>query len=125
VPLWIKVGSAAVLLAVGALAAVNHFRPVSPPAGFVDGRPLVLEFWAEWCGPCKAYGPVLEKVTGEFGDRITLVKVNVDEDGATAKQYDVNGIPLTLIFDAKGKLSKKLLGGVDAATLKEAIDSAF
>ena len=124
-PLWLKVGIVAVLLVVGALAAYNRFKPTQTPSGFIEGKPMVMEFWASWCGPCKVFGPVLEEVAGEYGSRISLKRVDVDEDRATAKEYGVNAIPLTLVFNGNGKVAKKIVGAVPASVLKEAIDSAF
>ena len=124
-PLWMKVGFVAVLLVFGALAAYNRFKPVNPPVGFIEGKPMVLEFWAEWCGPCKMYGPILEEVTGEYGSQITLRRVNVDTERSVANEYGANAIPLTLVFNGNGKVVKKLVGAVPAETLKDAIESAI
>ena len=61
--------------------------------------PVVVDFWAEWCGPCKAIGPALEEFSNELGDKVKIVKVNIDENPQTPQQYGVRGIPTLLIFE--------------------------
>ena len=72
-------------------------------------RPVLVDFWAEWCGPCKALAPILEEINEEIGERAKVVKVNVDENKELAQQYGIRGIP-TLIFFKDGQAKKTLVG---------------
>ena len=72
-------------------------------------RPVLVDFWAEWCGPCRALAPVLEEISGEMGDKADILKVNVDENQDLAQQYGIRGIP-TLIFFKDGQAKKTLVG---------------
>jgi thioredoxin 1 len=71
--------------------------------------PVLVDFWAEWCGPCRTLGPVLEQVATEVGETATIVKVNVDENGELAQQFGIRGIP-TMIFFKAGEAAKTLVG---------------
>ncbi len=62
------------------------------------GKPVVVDFWAVWCMPCKKLSPLLEEVAGEFGDRVEIVKINVDEERELAAQYRIMSIPTVMIF---------------------------
>jgi thioredoxin 1 len=74
-----------------------------------SGKPVLVDFWAEWCGPCKALAPVLDEIASEVGEKAELVKVNVDEAGELAQKYGIRGIP-TLIFFKDGEVKSTLVG---------------
>ena len=72
-------------------------------------KPILVDFWAEWCGPCRALEPILKEVASENGDKITVAKVNVDENPDIAMRFNVMSIPTLLVFD-KGEVQKRLVG---------------
>jgi thioredoxin 1 len=81
-------------------------------------RPVLVDFWAEWCGPCHMIAPSLEKLAGEFGDQLTVAKLNVDENPQMARQYRVQGIPMLLIFK-NGQVIDRLVGAAPEPTLRQ------
>ena len=84
--------------------------------------PVLLDFWAEWCGPCKMIGPLLGELSEEYADKIKIVKLNVDENNNTAIQYAVRSIP-TLILFKDGKVQAQHIGAAAKGQLKQFIDS--
>ncbi len=72
-------------------------------------KPIVVDFWAEWCGPCKALSPILEEISTEMAGKATIVKVNVDQAGTLAQKYGIRGIP-TLIYFKDGEVKHTLVG---------------
>lgn len=74
-----------------------------------SGKPVLVDFWAEWCGPCRSLAPLLEEVANEMGDDIQIVKVNVDENGELAQKFGIRSIP-TMIFFKNGEANKTLIG---------------
>lgn len=83
-------------------------------------EPLVVDFWAEWCGPCKMIAPILDEIADEQGDSVKISKVNVDENPSIAQQFGVMSIPTILVF-RNGELDKRIVGAKGKAQLLEEI----
>ena len=86
------------------------------------GKLVVVDMWAEWCGPCKMMEPVLEEIINEKGDGIQLVKINIDENQETPVKYGVMNIP-TLLFFKDGKEVDRVIGAIPKNKLEQKIDS--
>lgn len=86
--------------------------------------PVVVDFWAPWCGPCRMVAPVLEALSKEFGTQVRFVKVNVDEDSQHAAQFGVQGIP-TLLFFKGGEIVNRQVGALPEDALRAQVQSTF
>jgi thioredoxin 1 len=71
--------------------------------------PVLVDFWAEWCGPCRAVGPILEEISNEYGDKLKIVKLNTDEEGSIAMKYGISSIPTMNVF-VGGEVVKSIVG---------------
>ena len=85
-------------------------------------KSILVDFWAEWCGPCRAIAPILEEVAKEYENKVSIMKMNVDENPETAPNYGVLGIP-TLILFKNGEVKARHVGGLTKAQLKSFLDN--
>ena len=87
-----------------------------------SGTPVLVDFWAEWCGPCKMIAPILDEIAGEYADKLTVAKVNIDNNPGTPQRYGVRGIPTLMIFK-DGEVQATKVGAVAKSQLAAFIDA--
>ena len=86
-------------------------------------EPVVVDFWAEWCGPCRMIAPALEEISGTLGEKVKIVKLNVDENPATASKYGVMSIPTLMLFK-NGEMASRQVGAAPKQKLEQWINGA-
>jgi thioredoxin 1 len=91
-------------------------------AGLVSSGVVLVDFWATWCGPCRALAPTVETISNEYDGKVKVVKCNVDECDAPAGEYGIRNIP-TLLFFKDGKVADKLVGNVPKAEITAKLDA--
>lgn len=88
------------------------------------GKPILIDFYADWCPPCKAQTPIIEELESKFGNRVTFRKVNVDKDRQMATRYGVRSIPM-LVIEVDGKIVKQFVGLTQADALETVLNEAL
>ena len=87
-----------------------------------NGKTVLVDFWAEWCGPCRAVGPILDQIAAEHADKIEIVKLNVDENPQTAAKYQITSIPAMKVFD-KGEVRTTIIGAKPKFALEQDLEA--
>jgi thioredoxin 1 len=89
-----------------------------------SGTPVVVDFWAEWCGPCKQIGPALEEIAGDMGDKVKIAKINIDENPGAPSKYGVRGIPTLMLFK-DGKVAATKVGAAPKSAIASWIEESI
>ena len=87
-------------------------------------KPVLVDFWAEWCGPCRMIAPALDELSAELGEKVTIAKLNIDENPHVPTKYGVRGIPTMMIF-AQGQVAATKVGALPKSTLSDWIKSVI
>lgn len=86
--------------------------------------PVVVDYWAEWCGPCKMIGPILEELADEYGDKVKIAKINIDENAQTPPKFGIRSIPTLMVFKG-GKVEGTKVGAASKSDLTAFIESSI
>ena len=106
----------------------EHIKNVSDDSFEADvlqsDKPVLVDYWAAWCGPCKMIAPILEEVAAEFADKVTVAKVNVDENQQTAAKFGIRGIPTLMLFQ-DGEVKATKVGAVSKGDLTKFLNESI
>lgn len=104
---------------------IKHVSDASFEADVLQSdKPVLVDYWAEWCGPCKMIAPILDEVASQYGERLQIAKMNVDENRTVPGQFGIRGIPTLMIFKG-GQLAATKVGAMSKAQLTSFIDGAL
>jgi thioredoxin 1 len=104
-------------------SAIKHVSDASFEADVLKSdKPVLVDYWAEWCGPCKMIAPILDEVAGTHGDKVTIAKLNVDENQQTASKFGIRGIPTLMLF-RNGQVVATKVGAMSKAQLTQFLDT--
>ena len=106
------------------MSEVSEISDATFDAEVLDSQtPVLIDFWAPWCGPCRAISPIVEELAGEYDGKVKVVKMNVDDNPQTPAKYGVRGIPNLIVFKG-GNVHEQIVGAVPKAKLAAALESA-
>jgi len=104
------------------MSGINHVTDASFEQEVLKSQgPVLVDFWAEWCGPCKMIGPVLEEIAGDYSGKLKIAKLNIDENPNTPPKYGIRGIPTLMLFK-NGQVEATKVGAVSKSQLAAFID---
>ncbi len=107
------------------MSTITHVSDDSFEADVLgSSTPVLVDYWAEWCGPCKQIAPALEEISGEMGDRVTIAKLNIDDNPVTPTKFGVRGIPTLMLFK-DGQVAATKVGALPKGKLQEWIESVI
>ncbi len=99
-----------------------HFKDASVKELIASGKPVVIDFWAEWCGPCRMVAPIIDELADEYEGRVAIGKYNVDEETELSSEFGIRNIP-TILFFKGGELVDKQVGAAPKAAIQAKVDA--